>query len=257
MNRFLVAAGLVLAVVAVAAVTFQLRAYPPPAEGASGKEDKRTIYTSGSATVRVKPDSARLHLAVQTFDKSLKEARTQNATRVAQVFNAIRSLQVQGRKIPDIKMKTVNVDVSLVYSGRREERDPEVVGYRVTNAFTVLLTDNDPELLNQFASQVLDVALENGVNQISGVTFFKADLKEAQREALTKAVADAESNAQALARGARITLKEPIAINGSPDFRPYFDYSNTVQTSLGRTADFPVMAGEIEVTCNVNATFVY
>ncbi|MCS6976627.1 MAG: SIMPL domain-containing protein [Gemmatales bacterium] len=258
MNRWPLVACFVLSVAVASLITLQLRAYPPPGEPLAAKEEKRTVYTSGTATVRVKPDSARLFLSVQTFNKSLKEARTENATRVAQVFNAIRALQVQGRKIPDMKMKTVNVDVSLVYSRPGEEKAPEVVGYRVTNSFTVLLTDNDPELLSQFASQVLDVALENGVNQISGISFFKADLKEAQREALMKAVADAEANAQAMARGARVTLKEPISLNGSPEFRPYFDYrlTNAVQTAIGG-ADLPLVAGDIEVTCNVNVTFTY
>lgn len=258
MNRWLVFSCFALAVVAACLLTLQLRAYPPPSEPAAPKEEKRTLYTSGTATVRVKPDSARLFLTVQTLAKTLKEARTENATRVAQALNAIRALQVQGRKIPDMKMKTTNVDVALVYSRPREDKEPEIVGYRVTNSFTVLLTDNDPEQLSQFASQVLDVALENGVNQIGGISFFRADLKEAQREALMKAVADAEANAQAMARGARVTLKEPISLNGSPDFRPYFDYrlTNTAQTAFG-AAELPVLAGEIEVTCNVNVTFTY
>src|SRR5438552_13076275 len=102
--------------------------------GAEAKPEKRNINTSGSATVKVKPDSARVYFGVQTMARTIKDARTQNGGKVKKVLDAL-----TGLKIDNLKMKTSDVHVELVQS--RDDRDtlPQVLGYRITNSFTVLV----------------------------------------------------------------------------------------------------------------------
>src|ERR1700682_5352363 len=46
-----------------------------PAEVAGKSKDKHVLTTSGTATVRVKPDSARVFFRVETYAAQVKEAR--------------------------------------------------------------------------------------------------------------------------------------------------------------------------------------
>src|SRR5688572_1501720 len=74
------------------------------------KEPKK-IHTSGSATVRVKPNRARVFLAVETTASTVKEARNENKKHVEKVLSSI-----QGLKIPDLKMKSTNVEVDVIHA---------------------------------------------------------------------------------------------------------------------------------------------
>ena len=141
------------------------------------KDKQRTINTSGTATVRVKPDSARVFFGVQTIAPTIKAARTDNADRVKKVMEALNALNV-----PDLKMKTSDVSVDLIQTHKNEDKLPQVLGYRITNTFTVLVRNDTPAKLSAFAAQVLDTALENGATNVQQIVFFKGDLVEAQRQ---------------------------------------------------------------------------
>lgn len=254
MNRWLIALTVLLAIVLVAVIAVQIQAYQPGVPGE--KKEPRTINTSGSATVRVKPDSARVFFGVQTLDATIKEARTQNAAKVKKVMDAVQAL-----RIPNLKMKTSDVSVELVQSHVSSDKLPQVLGYRVTNSFTVLVNDKEVEKLNANAGKVLDTALENGANIIQHIAFFKQDNIEAKREALAKAVQEAEANAKAIAGGARVTIKDTIALNGQPQYDYYYGnrMQNAAQVAFGGEGggDTPLVAGDLEITCTVSVTCTY
>jgi uncharacterized protein YggE len=222
---------------------------------AEAKKEPRRLSTSGTATVRVKPDSARVFFGVQTLAPTIKQAREESSQKVKKVLDALTALQ-----IPDLKMKTSNVSVELVQRAHEEGKLPEVVGYRVTNSFTALIKGNDPQKLGLTAGRVLDTALENGANQVQQVVIFKQDDTEAKREALTKAVADAAANARALANGANARITDTITIDGHPEyFGGRYSLSNTAQAqdSFGGAGETPILAGEVEITCRVSVTCTY
>ena len=224
-------------------------------KGKSGSgEDKREINTSGSATVRVSPDSARLFFGIQTLASTIKEARSRNAAITKNVFAALEALQ-----IPNLRMKTSNVDVRIVQSSGRHDRLPQILGYRVTHSFTVLIQNDDVERLGKDASRVLDTGLEAGANQVQQVVFFKQDLEPARREALIKAVRKARDNAEALAAGGDVKIIDIVRINGEPSyFQPYM-MQNRMQTAggFGGQGGISLVAGELEITCRVSVTCVY
>jgi uncharacterized protein YggE len=212
---------------------------------------KRTIHSNGSATVRAKPDHARVFLSVQTTATNVKEARTQNGNHVNKVMNAIKGLG-----IADLKMKTTNLHVAPLYS-QEEKKDklPQLLGYRVNHAFTVLVRDDDIAKLSASAARVLDTALENGVNNVEQVVFFKEDLTAARRDALSKASADALANAKALASGVQETITEVANIDGSPEYRSIYQGNlNNAFVQVAGGDDTSFVAGEIEVSCRISIT---
>jgi uncharacterized protein YggE len=239
-----------------------LLAHQPFLQGqAPGKEkdkdkEKRVIHAGGSASVRVSPDSARLFFAVQTMAPKLASARAANAEATQKVISAVRKLQ-----IPKLKMKSSDVQVSIRYADTaRAERLPSILGYTVTNSFTVLVESDDPTKLSEAATRLLDTALENGVNQVPQLTFFRKDLKEAQRRAMAEAVQDALQNARSLARGADVRITDTVEINESSPI--YYAPTNTMQNAIfpaggeGGTAT-PLVAGDLDVTMRVSITCTY
>jgi uncharacterized protein YggE len=223
----------------------------------AGKEpEPRKLHTSGTATVRVKANRARLYLAVETTGSTVKAARAANKKDVETVLAAL-----HGLKIADLKMKSTNVQMDVIQS--KEEKIttklPEILGYRVTYTFTVLVSNDDPQKLAGQASQVLDTALESGANAVQQITFFRDDLTDARRQALTKATADAVANAKALVAGDNRTLTDLINIDGEPQYSQSYNnpMSNTMQPQDPAGGAVSLVAGEVEVTCRVCVTCTF
>jgi uncharacterized protein len=252
MKRWIALGGMTICCLLL--VVVWLRAQARPVTTDSDKKDKRTISTAGSATIKVKPDSARLFFSVQTIAKAVKSAREENSAKAKTVLDALKALQ-----IPDLKMKTANVNVELLQSSRSPTQLPEILGYHVTNSFTVLVQDSDSVKLSAEASRILDTVLENGANQIQQIVFFKQNEAATRREALSKAVVEALANARALAAGGGMELKDTITIDGQPEY--YYGQAMMVQSNTTFAAvgggETPVVAGDLEITCRVNITCTY
>lgn len=250
MKRETISTGLTLAAVVAAGLAWN--GQRATAQGSEGEPARRTIQATGTATVRVHPDRARVFFGVQSFAPSVKQARAQNAAQTKQVNAALNAL-----KIPDLKMKSANLTVELVQS-EPDNRVPKIVGYLVTNRFTVLVQHNDAAQLGPLASRVLDTALENGANQVEQITFFRENPEDAKRTALRKAVEDARANAEAMAAGAGKKVLDVLTLNAQPEYQ-LFDYTrmtNSVQSAVQGDST-SLMAGEQEITCVVNATYLY
>jgi uncharacterized protein YggE len=222
-------------------------------EEATKQKEPRKISTSGSATIRVKPNRARLFLTVETNSATVKDARNGNKKDVEKVISAL-----AGLKIADLKMKTTNVHMDPIYAKEKDQTKlPEILGYRVTTTFTVLISNDDPQKLAGTATQLLDSALENGANALQQITFFRDDLTETKRQALTKATADAVANAKALAAGDERKVLDVINIDGQPEYHVPMQTNNTYQPQDAAGTGVSLVAGEVEVTCRVSVTATF
>jgi uncharacterized protein YggE len=224
----------------------------PAKEGFGKDKEPRKITTSGSATVRVQPNCARLFFVIEDTAPTIKLAREANKKHVESVLTAI-----HGKKIPDLKMKSTNVQMAVIHSqDDKLKKLPEILGYRVTYTFTVLVSSDDSQKLGSMAAEVLDVALDNGANAVEQISFFRDDLTEARREALSKATADAVANAKALAAGDNRILTDVVEISGNPEYHMP-NLSNTMFQKQVTGAPTEIIAGQLEVTCRVNVTCTY
>jgi uncharacterized protein YggE len=233
-----------------------VRGQPGARPAAETRKEPRTIHTAGTATVKIKPDSARVFFGVQTLTPAVKAAREQNSQKVQKFLEAVLAL-----KIPDLKMKTTNLNVEVVQSQQTDAaRLPEIVGYRVTNTFSVLVKDRDAVRLGANASRVLDAALENGANLVQQIVFFKEDEAAIRRDALAKAVEEALANARAIASGARVQVLDTFRLEGQPEFAygpGQCGLTNTVVIGGPAAGETPVIAGDLEVTCRVSVSCSY
>lgn len=212
------------------------------------------ISASGSATVYVRPDSARVYFGVESLEKTLKAARQDNNRKIQKTMDAIQDL-----KIPDTLMKTANVNVQLVQPYRNDAQLPQTAGYRLSNQITVVVKHKDPNTLASLAAKVLDAGLENGVNSVQQIQFFKEDDTAARREALERAVQDAIENAKAMAKGAGKKYQDVKTLSTSGGHaEPAYRFSNakfavmSADSASGEST--PVVAGTLEITATVEVT---
>jgi uncharacterized protein YggE len=226
------------------------------------KKDAGKLTTSGTATVRVKPNAARVFFGIQTQAARIKEARTENNTRVRKVMAALTAL-----KIPNLKSKTSDIQVDLLYGRSDGNQLPPITGFRVTTTFTVLVENDDTMKLGASAAHVLDTALENGATTVQQISFLRKEgLTDVRRKALTKAVEDALANARALAAGARKERVKVVTIDVAPQYasRPWYHgnrnamvQSMNVAIPQGGDAEGVLVVGDLLVTCHINVTCSY
>jgi uncharacterized protein YggE len=201
------------------------------------------VIVSGEGIVKASPDQAWATFAVESRSKHPKEAQAQNAKAMTTVQQRLVSAG-----IPKDAIRTLSYDLQLEsdwVNGRQVPR-----GYVARNTIQVRLDDLAR------VGEVIDLAITSGANSVHGVRF---DLKERdalEREALTRAVADARARAEAAAAGAGATIgrvvrvEEPSRDYPSPP-RPMMREAMAVQDAGVTT---PVVAGEIEIRSRVTLT---
>jgi uncharacterized protein YggE len=227
MKRIALAAGLVLVVAALAGV---LRL-----EGASAVDPTPTTDTvtvSGVGSVTAVPDRAQVSAGVETRAATARAALQANATAMAKVIDA---LEARGGK--DVTTQTVSLSTAFDQNGQ-----PDVfVAANVATAWATLAG----------AGALIDAAVAAGANTISGPTLSRSDAEALYRQALEKAVDDAEDRAGILAKAARRTLGRVTAMveSGGSDV-PVF-----AKAEAARDATTPVVSGAQETTATVSVTY--
>jgi uncharacterized protein YggE len=149
-----------------------------------------TIAVSGTGILEVEPDKVTVSLGVETQSDNVTEALAQNSEKMDAVIAALKR-----RGVPEDSIET---SYFSIYPVKDYERPVEgIVGYRVTNAITVELSDLDT------VGHVIDTAITAGANRVTNVEFGLTDAKEQdlRQEALREACGDARLKADAIAGG--------------------------------------------------------
>jgi uncharacterized protein YggE len=262
MKRVTVLAVTAAAVLLAGLLFFSLQAGVPAfaqaAKERADKDDKHIVTVSGTGTVRVRPDSARLFFSVESYAEQVAAARTDNAARVRKVMKALEDLKVAG-----LKAKSDNVTVQQLVDHTGHQL-PRVIGYRITNSFTVLVENDDRARLGADASRVLDTVLENGGTGVGRIVFFKkgAQVAELRRQAMTRAVEDALANGRALLAGMNRTKLEPLTVAVTPQYYRGDGAQNTMLQQAapggaGENTASALVAGDLEYRCDVSVTCRY
>lgn len=211
-----------------------------------------TISTSGTATVRVKPDSARVFFKVTKRGSTVQEVRAANVKSANDVMR-----QLEGLRINNMFTKTSTVEFKII---RDHHADLDVKGYEMTTAFTVRVVHKDVKKLAEAAAKVVDVALEAGANEIDQIRFFKEDDSAERRQCLQDAVKEARKNAEALAEAGGVKLRGPITISGQPQY-DYWGTRNVMVQSMGPAGGSDEASsyspGDVEIKCNASVTFEF
>lgn len=169
-----------------------------------------SIVAQGTGEVRAVPDVAFVALGVEQNAKTPKEA--QAAT--AKVMTAVQQRLVASG-VPKEAIRTTALDVQAQFDwvgGRQVSR-----GYVARHHVEVRVDDVSR------AGDVLDLAVGAGGTTVQGVRFDLKARATLEREALTRAVADARARADAMAAGAGtsvagiLKIEEGARVGGGPE----------------------------------------
>jgi uncharacterized protein len=150
------------------------------------------ISVTGDAEIKVVPDRVVVLLGVETRDKDLNMASTQNDALVRQVLTAARKLGVNPS---DIQTDFIHVD--LAYNN---QNSTVVDYYRITKEIQVVLKD-----IAKF-EDLIHAVLYAGANHIYGIDFSTSELRKYRDQARALAVKAAIEKANDLAAAAGLKV---------------------------------------------------
>ncbi|MEO7386596.1 MAG: SIMPL domain-containing protein [Gammaproteobacteria bacterium] len=211
-------------------------------------EMPRTISVAGTGTVDATPDIARLTLAVQRRDASMQVARD-DTVRVSKAFLAL----CTKLGIKENKIRTSGLTIQPEYRWDEKENKQVFTGYFVQRQLQVEINDLDK------LGNVIEGAIDAGVNEVSPPQLDSSKAKELNRDALAAATADAKANAEriALSLGVRLGAVRTVVASGSNPRPPMpmqeMRVSAMAKMDSGAAANY--VPGEISFENRVDATF--
>ncbi len=210
---------------------------------AANDDPARRVSVTGNASVAVTPDLARLSLGVEARKSDLGEARDE-VSRVAAAFLSL----CKRLGIPENKIQTTGLNIRPEYRWDSKTREQRFEGYYVQRQLQVEL--NDLDLLGQ----LIEGAVDAGVNQVSPPSLDSSRRDELHREALAAAARDARANAQVLAKAldTQVAGVHSIeAFDAGPVARPMMMEARAVAQDAAAT----YQAADIRIDARVNAVF--
>ena len=226
---------------------------------AADEKDHRTITVRGDAEVKVAPDEVTVILGVETSDKDLTQAKSDNDMRTKKVIAAAERLGIKREHVA-----TDHISVQPVY--RNYNRREEFLHYLVRKNITVTLKDISK------LEKLLTDALQAEATHIHGVHFRTTELRKHRDNARALALKAAREKAVDLAAvlGEKVGRPRMIADQHSGRWwYPYgswwgnswggrggFNAQNVVQSAGGGGGGSGSIAlGQISVTASVSVTF--
>ncbi len=217
-----------------------------------------TLYVMGNAQTMVQPDKVTLSLSVETTNKTANEALVANSQTMNNVLIALTAAGVM-----ENETSTSFFNISPNYNTTQEEKDfqpietPDIISYTVTNSITV----DSFNILN--ISEWLDTAVQAGVNDVSNIYFSLSDKQSEliKNGLLKQAVANAKNKADiaASALGLKVIGVKSVTIGADgplPTPQTFRAEETLGAAAPGAGPPTPIIAGEQEVTSNVNIAFL-
>ena len=203
------------------------------------------IEVSGTGSVDVPPDRARVSFAMETRAETADAAAEQNADAMAAVLGALRSAGLAG-----LELETFGYSLRPEYEATNDRRGTRrIVAYTVVNNVAATVEDVDA------VGQVIDTAIAAGANRVGGISFYASDTDEARREALAQAVQVARSEAEVIAASLGHALGPALEVRGGAQRPTPRMMGAEVLAMSARAADTPIEAGDQTVTASVSIRF--
>jgi hypothetical protein len=212
---------------------------------ASQPTDSKSITVSASGDVEATPDQAVVRVAVTATGNDSTTVREELASNVESVRDALVEYG-----IPAENIRTAHFDI-------RQERDhtpqgTEIGDYRGIHALEITTSDTEA------AGEIIDLAVDNGADQIDGVSFTLSDEKreELHNDALESAMENADTRADTLAAASDLSVTEVHSIHSADtNHRPYHMETAYVAADGAAGAGTSVQSGPVTVTADVRVTY--
>lgn len=218
-------------------------------KSASEVENRENILAVyGEGKVSIKPDIAYINIGVETLDADAKKAQDTNRDTMNKVLTKLKSMGIEEK---DIKTINYRVDQDIDYSNGKRK----LLGYRVYNIARVTVRDMEK------VGEILNAAYNEGANNIDGISFDVADRSEVYRQALEKAIDDAKSKAEVMAKQAGVKIGKPVGIYEGYQqdiiYRSYGGMKQAMDMDMEYSSAVPMETGELDIKANVTVEYKY
>ena len=208
------------------------------------------IWVSGVGEVTVTPDLATLRLGIEAQESSVAEAQTKASEAMAKVMTAL-----SGNQVAEEDIQTQYFSIRQRTRWDDETETEVVIGYQVTNKVIAKIRDIGK------VGIIIDAVAEAGgdLTRIDNLSFSVDDPSAYYEEARVKAIADAETRAEHLAKLAGVTLGKPTYIaEGAqpPVFQDMnYEYAGGMAPPVPAPAPPSISSGELEVSLTVQVAY--
>lgn len=158
-------------------------------------DEGSTVTVTAVGTAEADPDLAVVNVAVTARADDAEAVRDRIASNASRLRDALADANVSEDRI-----RTTRFSISREVE--RHENGTEHVGFRGAQSFEISLSNTSR------AGEIVDLAVTNGANRVERVTFTLSEerRRELRAEALREAMANARSDADALAASANLTI---------------------------------------------------
>ncbi len=208
----------------------------------------RLISVSGEAKEEVAPDQAVLSGQLVSKAKQLAAAKQENDKLAERVLAVAKQFD-----IPKEKVSASNVYISPEYTYNNKTNKQELIGYIVTRNLSITMDKLE------IHERVLSALIENGIEQVNGVSFSISNPEARMDKLRVKAVQNARARAQMLAEAAGAKLGKVFSINmvGSTSPQPMLRAPRAMmaKAEMADSSVAPSLPGMNTLSESVSVTF--
>ncbi len=213
---------------------------------ASPASTSNTITVQGYGESRGDPDMATVNLGANVVNSDIGQAIQESNKLIADVTAAMQSL---GIAPADIQTTGFNVWPEDVYDPNTGTNTGEK-RYHVDSTLQINIRKVDD------VGKVLETAIDNGANNIYGLSFGIQDSEGLAATARAEALADAQKRAEEMAQGLGVTLG-PVSAASDYSSGPALPYFSTAQGRGGGSAQEqpPISQGQMTVSVTISVSY--
>lgn len=213
-----------------------------PAAAQAAQPEPPVLAVDGSGQAVIAPDRATISLGVVSQSADAKQAQAENARKAAAIQAALVS-----SGIPQANIQTRGYYFHPLYESQAKGHENDITGYQAENTVTVLVEDISA------VGKIIDLALDNGANAVSSLSFGAKNTSKVRKDALNAAVRDARAKADELAAalGRRVVGLKSV----SESTYPLADRSLNGKMLAAEAASTPIAPGTLEMSADVHIEY--
>jgi len=211
-----------------------------------------TLFVTGTANTKLKPDKVILSLGVETNNKTANAALVANSKIMNKVIDA---LKTAGVKENETSTSSLSISPNYNYS-RPSDTVGKITGFTVSNLIQIQSTN----IRN--VSKWIDTAIASGANTVNSVDFTLSNkkLEETKNNLIKQAIDNAitKANIAASALGLKVVGVKSVNLNEfdlQPPAIPLAKESVAASAPPIANRSTPVISGEQQVNTNVGIVF--
>ena len=209
------------------------------------QREENTINVQGDSELTFKPDKAEVWVGISILKPNATAAQNE-ANKV--INDIVDGLRYKGIKEEDIQTENLN----LYEEKEWKDGETKSVGWRATQTLKIKTTDLTK------VGIIVDVAVNNGANQINSINFGLSEEKEKEykKQALTEATKNAREKAETIAESLGVKLGKVKTVSESNFYyRPYV-YAMAKASGVEAIQEAAtVLPSDVTVTANINIVY--